>query len=121
MSSTYKVVYSNRTATSDSDDSYGSSQSDELTVQVARRITYPQKVFKLSGRVTPSYARKTIVVKVSREQNAGYRSYKKIRTDARGRYRITLPRRGGSWYWSFRVKGDARYLPTGFVWKTFVG
>ena len=121
MSSTYKVVYSNRTATSDSDDSYGSSQSDELTVQVARRITYPQKVFKLSGRVTPSYARKTIVVKVSREQNAGYRSYKKIRTDARGRYRITLPRRGGTWYWSFRVKGDARYLATGFVWKTFVG
>ena len=121
MSSTYKVVYSGYEAASTKSDSYASSQSAELAVQVSRRITYPEKGFELTGRVTPGYARKKIVVKVSREQNAGYKRYKKITTNARGRYRITLPRRGGTWYWSFLVRGDERYAATSFVWKTFVG
>lgn len=120
MNSTYKVVYSGRRATSDSDDTFESSQSPELAVQVARRITYPQKVFELAGRVTPDYARRKIVVKVSREQNTGYKRFRTLTTGARGTYRITLPRRGGVWYWRFSVKGDERYVATSFVWKTFL-
>ncbi len=120
MNSTYKVVYGGYEPTSSSDDTYDSSQSAEFTVQVARRITYPQKVFALSGRVTPDYAGKKIVVKVSREQNAGYKKFRTITTSSTGRYRITLPRRGGTWYWSFLVKADSRYVATSFVWKTFL-
>lgn len=120
VNSSYKVVYSGHEATSGTDDTYEASQSAEFTVEVARRITYPQKVFELSGRVTPNYARRKIVVKVSREQNAGYTRFTTIRTTAAGRYAITLPRRGGTWYWRFIVRGDERFVASGFVWKTFL-
>ena len=120
---TYKVVYSGYTDTDQgtSGDNYAASESASFTVQVARKITYPSSGFVIKGKVTPDYAKKKIVIKVSKKQNKGYKSFKTIKTDARGKYKITLPRRGGTWYWSFVVKGDDRYLANGFVWKTFVG
>ena len=91
------------------------------TVEVARKITYPSSGFVLKGNVTPDYGKKKIVIKVSKKQNKGYKSFKTIKTTSAGKYKITLPRRGGTWYWSFVVKGDDRFLANGFVWKTFVG
>lgn len=120
---TYKVVYSGYTDTDQSQygDNYAASESAAFTVQVARKITYPSSGFVIKGKVTPNYAKKKIVIKVSRKQNKGYKSFKTIKTTSAGKYRITLPRRGGTWYWSFVVKGDAKYVANGFVWKTFVG
>ncbi len=117
----YKVVYNGYTATATYEDTYTASESATFTVQVARKITYPSSGFVIKGKVTPKYAKKKIVIKVSRKQNKGYKSFKKIKTNAKGKYKITLPRRGGTWYWSFVVKGDGKYLANGFVWKTFVG
>ena len=116
---TYKAVYSGFTAANG--DVYQPTESATFTVEVARKITYPQSGFVIKGKVTPKYAKKKIVIKVSKKQNKGYKSFKTIRTTSAGKYKITLPRRGGTWYWSFVVKGDAKYLANGFVWKTFVG
>ena len=120
---TYKVVYTGYTDTDQGTygKNYTASESATFTVQVARKITYPSSGFVLKGKVTPDYAKKKIVIKVSKKQNKGYKSFKKIKTNAKGKYKITLPRRGGTWYWSFAVKGDSKYLANGFVWKTFVG
>jgi hypothetical protein len=120
MNTSYKVVYGGYEADSPRDDSYEPSESGVFTVEVARTITYPSGGFDLAGRVKPRYGNKKIVIRVSRTQESGYVRYKAIRTDDRGRYSITLPRRKGTWFWSFRVKGDARYLPTRFEWKTWV-
>lgn len=120
MTTSYKVVYNGHTATSGADDSYDTSASEPFTVQVRRSITYPSGGFEVEGRVKPRYGNRKIVIRVSRTQESGYVRYKAIRTDRRGRYSVTLPRRKGTWYWSFRVKGDERYLPTRFEWKTWV-
>ncbi|RYB92596.1 hypothetical protein EUA06_06530 [Nocardioides glacieisoli] len=116
---TYKVAYSG--ATSFNGDVYQPSESATFTVQVARKITYPSSGFVLKGKVTPDYGKKKIVIKVSKKQNKGYKKFKTIKTTSAGKYKITLPRRGGTWYWSFVVKGDDKYLANGFVWKTFIG
>ncbi|NPC40868.1 hypothetical protein [Nocardioides sp. zg-1230] len=120
MTTSYKVVYNGHTATSGADDSYDTSSSEPFTVQVRRTITYPSGGFEVEGRVKPRYGNRKIVIRVSRTQESGYVRYKAIRTDRRGRYSVTLPRRKGTWFWSFRVKGDERYLPTSFQWKTWV-
>ena len=120
QNTSYKATYSGGTAANTYADNYAPSESAALGVQVARKITYPSSGFVIKGKVTPSYGKKKIVIKVSKKQNKGYKSYKTIRTTSAGKYRITLPRRGGTWYWSFVVKGDSKYLANGFVWKTFV-
>lgn len=120
MTTTYKVVYEGHKASSSQDDSYFSSESDEVLVEVARTITRPTGGFTITGKVRPDYRRKKIVVKVSRKQYSGYTRYRRIVTDERGRYRLTLPRRTGTWYWSFTVAGDEKYLPASFRWRTWV-
>jgi hypothetical protein len=122
MTTTYKVVYSGYTDTDQGTygDNYAASESAPFTVSVARKITYPSSGFVLKGKVTPKYAKKKIVIKASRKQKSGYKAFKTIKTTSAGKYRITLPRRGGTWYWSFTVKGDSKFLATGFVWKTTV-
>ncbi len=119
VTTTYMVAYDGFTAPDG--DVYAPSESDPFTVRVARRITYPVAGFVIKGKVKPNYREKKIVIKVSKQQNSGYKFFRTITTSSRGRYTITLPRRGGTRYWSFAVKGDARYLANGFVWKTFVG
>jgi len=119
---TYKVVFGGYTEPVQTaySDNYAPSESAAFTVSVARKITYPQAGFVIRGKVTPDYGNKKIVIKASRKQNKGYKAFKTIRTTSTGKYRITLPKRGGTWYWSFAVKGDSRFLATGFVWKTTV-
>ncbi len=53
----------------------------------------------LKGKVKPEYGKKKIVIKVSQSQKTGYNKFKTIKTDRRGKYRVTLPRRSGTWYW----------------------
>ena len=117
---TYKVVYSGYTATSTYQNNYAPSESAPFTVSVARKITYPSSGFVIKGKVTPDYGNKKIVIQVSKKQNKGFKKYKTIKTKANGKYKVTLPKRGGTWYWSFTVKGDSRFTANGFVWKTTV-
>jgi hypothetical protein len=116
----YKATYSGGTAANQFADNYAASESAPLGVEVARKITYPKNGFVIKGKVTPNYGKKKIVIKVSKKQNKSYKKFKTIKTTAAGKYKVTLPRRGGTWYWSFVVKGDSKFLANGFVWKTFV-
>jgi hypothetical protein len=116
----YKVVYRGYSPTSSADESFAPSTSGVFVVQVARTITYPSGGFDLTGRVRPGYANRRIVVKVSSEEHGGFEKYARISTDDRGRYRISLPRRSGEWFWAFIVKGDEQFLGTRFKWRTWV-
>jgi hypothetical protein len=116
----YKVVYGGYSPSSKTEEGFAPSTSAIFVVQVARTITYPSGGFDLTGRVRPGYANRRIVVKVSSEEHGGFRRYARIRTDERGRYSISLPRRSGEWFWAFIVKGDEQYLGTRFKWRTWV-
>jgi hypothetical protein len=120
MTTTYKVVYDGHEAASSRDDSYEPSESEPFTVEVARTITRPEGGFEVSGRVRPRYGSRPIVVRVSEQERGGFTRFTRIRTDARGNYSLTLPRRSGVWYWSFVVKADRKYLGTRFKWRTWV-
>ena len=122
MNTSYKVVYSGFTDPDQGTygDNYTPSESAPFTIGVARKITRPSSGFVIKGKVTPSYAKKKIVIKVSKKEKKGYKSWKTIKTDSKGKYKVRLPRRGGTWYWSFTVKGDAKYLANGFGWRTWV-
>ncbi len=122
MNTSYKVVYSGYTDTDQGTygDNYAPSESAPFTVGVARKITYPRSGFVLKGKVKPSYGKKKIVIKASKKQKKGYKKFKTIKTNKAGKYKVTLPKRGGTWYWSLAVKGDSKFLATGFVWRTTV-
>ena len=122
MNTAYKVVYSGFTDPDQGTygDNYTPSESAPFTIGVARKITRPSSGFVIKGKVTPDYAKKKIVIQVSKKEKKGYKKFKTIKTDKKGKYKVRLPRRGGTWYWSFTVKADAKYLANGFGWRTWV-
>jgi hypothetical protein len=120
MNTSYKVVYAGYTAATQYEDTYTPSESAPFTIGVARKITRPSSGFVIKGKVTPDYAKKKIVIQVSKKEKKGYKKFKTIKTDNKGKYKVRLPRRGGTWYWSFTVKADAKYLANGFGWRTWV-
>lgn len=120
MNTQYKVVYSGFTATTSYQDNYTPSESAPFTIGVARKITAPSSGFVIKGKVTPDYAKKKIVIKVSKKEKKGYKGWKTIKTNGKGKYKVRLPRRGGTWYWTFTTKADAKYLANGFGWRTWV-
>ena len=120
MNTSYKVVYGGYTAATQYEDTYTPSESAPFTIGVARKITRPSSGFVIKGKVTPDYAKKKIVIQVSKKEKKGYKKFKTIKTTSTGKYKVTLPKRGGTWYWSFAVKADSKFLANGFVWKTTV-
>ena len=122
MNTSYKVVYSGYTDPVQDAyaDNYTPSESAPFSLGVARKITRPSSGFVIKGKVTPKYAKKKIVIKVSKKEKKGYKNWKTIKTNKKGKYKVRLPRRGGTWYWSFTVKGDSKYLANGFGWRTWV-
>jgi len=122
MNTTYKVVFGGYTdpVQTPYSDNYAPSESAPFTVSVSRKISYPSSGFVLKGKVSPDYGKKKIVIKASKKQKKGYKPFTTIKTNKAGKYKVTLPKRGGTWYWSFAVKGDTKFLATGFVWKTTV-
>lgn len=122
MNTSYKVVYSGFTDPDQGTygDNYTPSESAPFTIGVARKITRPSSGFVIKGKVTPDYAKKKIVIQVSKKEKKGYKKFKTIKTNKKGKYKVRLPRRGGTWYWSFTVKADAKYLANGFGWRTWV-
>lgn len=120
LNTIYKVVYSGHTSSAAGQDSYGSSESAEFQINVSRKITYPKDGFVLKGRVTPDYTRRPVSIRVSKSRDSGFKKYRTIKTNARGRYKITLPRRDGDWYWRVAVRGDARFIATSYTWQTSI-
>lgn len=113
----YRVLFSGTTV---DDVVLASSVSSPITVKVARSITSPRSGFTLRGKVSPQFARKKLVVTVSRTRTGPYRAYAKVRTTASGRYSLKLPRRTGVRFWKVVVPADARYVRNAYVWRTTV-
>ena len=86
MNTTYKVVYSGYTDPDQGTygDNYTPSESAPFTIGVARKITRPSSGFVIKGKVTPDYAKKKIVIKVSKKEKKGYKNFKTIKTDDEG-------------------------------------
>ena len=101
-------------------DNYAPSESAPFTVSVARTIGHPSSGFVIKGKIKPDFANKKVFIKVSKKAKKGFKKYKTIKTNSSGKYKITLPKRRGTWYWSFSIKGDSQYLGNGFVWRTWV-
>ncbi|NYE35502.1 hypothetical protein F4692_000606 [Nocardioides cavernae] len=122
MNTAYKVVYSGFTDPDQGTygDNYAASESAPFTVGVARKLTAPKSGFVIKGKLTPDGGKKKIVISVSKKQGKGYKKFKTIKTNKKGKYKVTLPKRKGTWYWNFVVKGDSKYLGTGFGWRTWV-
>lgn len=119
LNTTYKVAYSGSSDTGNGD-SWAASESEPFTIGVKRRIVHPDTGFDLSGRVTPRFGRKVVVVRASRDKATGYTVVTRVRTDRRGRYSYVLPKRRGTWYWIVRVTGDDRYRGNAFAYQTNV-
>lgn len=117
---TYKVTYSGATATSIYDHNYAPAESATYAVKVRRKITSPSSGFVLTGKVSPKYKNKKIIVKVSKRQKKGYSHFRTIRTNKKSRYRIVLPKRRGTWYWQIIVPGNSQYAINGYGWRTTV-
>ena len=78
VNTTYKAVYSGYT---DRDgDTYARVETATFTVEVGRRITFPVAGFVIKGKVTPDYAKRKIVIQVSKQQNKGFTVFRTIRT-----------------------------------------
>ncbi len=120
MNTFYKVAYSGYAATSAYENNYAVSESETFAVGVARQITHPSSGFVLKGKVKPNYAKKKVVIQASKKQKNGYKKVATIKTDKRGKYKFTLPKRRGKWYWVISVKGDSKYLANGFAYETTV-
>ncbi|GGD14205.1 hypothetical protein [Nocardioides daphniae] len=111
---TYRVLYKGGAS---SYDSYAASTSKSLTVKVARKVRASgnSRTFVVKGKVTPQFAKKKILIKVSKREKRGYKNFRTIKTNKKGQFKIKLPRRKGTWYYRFIVKGDKNYAANEFV------
>ncbi|MBE7323971.1 hypothetical protein IEQ44_04820 [Nocardioides sp. Y6] len=106
----YRAVYQGG-SDSYSGDTYVASQSGSMKIKVQRKFTFSgnDRTFKVKGRVTPKYGKKKIVIKVSKRQKRGFKKFRTIKTNKKGKYATKLPKRKGVWYYRFIVKGDKNY------------
>lgn len=119
--SRFRVVYSGHTAQNAYQDTTARSVSGPKRVNVARKMTYKdRKGFRITGRVTPQFNRKKLVIKVSNRQKGGYKNWKKVRTNKKGRYNVRLPKRRGTRYWKIIAPGNKHYKQSFIGWRTFV-
>lgn len=104
--SQYKVVYSGATETDG--DVYQPSESAPVTVAVQRKVTANNKETTFFGKVTPDFGKKKM--KIERKFGKNWRKYKVIKTDAKGKWRVTLPAPSRKkTFWRFSVAGDTHY------------
>ena len=93
MNTAYKVVYSGFTDPDQGTygDNYTPSESAPFTIGVARKITRPSSGFVIKGKVTPDYAKKKIVIQVSKKEKKGYKSSRRSRPTRRASTRSGCP------------------------------
>jgi hypothetical protein len=119
----YRIVYTGAIGYSSArraDVQYTNSVSNVITLKVARKVTAPKRGLTLKGKVTPQFSKKKITIKVSKRQNRGCKKWKVIRTDAKGKYKVKLPKIKGTRYWQVVVPKDSRFERSGYAWRTWV-
>lgn len=105
----YRAVYKGG---SSSYDTYQASSSGDLAIKVARKIRLRgnDRTFVVKGKVTPKYAKKKVVIKVSKKEKRGFKKFKVVKTNRKGVLRVKLPKRRGTFYYRFITKGDKAYV-----------
>ncbi|WP_110239590.1 hypothetical protein [Nocardioides gilvus] len=113
----YRISYSGGT------DTYGNvfraGVSTPVKVKVKRKITFPRKGLTLKGKVSPQFKKKKLVVKVSKKETKGFKKYRTIKTNKKGRYSLKLPRRRGTFFYKVIVPKDKRFLSSSYTWRTY--
>lgn len=110
----YRVSYNGG---SNYSNTYSASQSGEVAIRVARKFTAKgnNRTFVVKGKVTPQYGKKKIVIKVSKKEKKGYKKFRTIKTNKKGAFKVKLPKRKGTWYYSFATKGDKSYVAVRYI------
>lgn len=108
----YKAVYSGYAATNTAQNNYAPSESAPLSVGVQRKVTYKIASRKLivSGKVTPEFSKKKILVHTAKKNNGNWKKYKTIKTNKKGKFKVRFyAKTGQTLYFLLTVKGDAHY------------
>ncbi|HET6877934.1 MAG TPA: hypothetical protein VFH38_10430 [Jatrophihabitans sp.] len=104
----YKVSYAGNAT-------YGPSSSS-VVIKVARKVSATGKeprpnVFFLSGRVTPSYAKKSVALMRKKCRSCAWKTYARQATSATSRYRFRLPVPSrGTHYFRVKVPPSVSYI-----------
>ena len=85
----YKVVYPGAAASSAYEDTFLAGESVAMSAPVARKVVFANpKGTLIKGKVTPDYAKKKIVIQVSKKEKKGYKKFKTIKTNKKGKYKV---------------------------------
>lgn len=115
MNTAYRVVYKGSSA-------YSASQSGNLNIKVARKINLKgnNRTFVVKGKVTPKYGKKKVVIKVSKKEKKGFKKFKTIKTNKKGKVKVKLPKRKGTYYYRFITKKDKKYVSSTYQMRATV-
>lgn len=106
----YKIVYSGYTATSTYEDNYAASESAPFVVTVKRKAKFKTPGLFLVGKITPDFGKEKVVLK--RKKGKKYVAWKKVKTNAKGQFRVKAPNKSG-FKFSVTIPSDATF--TGFT------
>lgn len=109
--STYRVVYLGYTGRTTLEDSYLPSESGTVTVGVKRKITLKTRDLTVKGKVGPDFAKKTVTV--LSKVGGTFKVFKRIRTDARGAFKVTFTaRRAQKVKFAVETPADKHFVAT---------
>lgn len=107
--STYRVVYLGYTHQNPYEDDYLPSESGTVEVGVQRKVTIKTDDLTAKGKVAPDFAKQkvTVLKKVGKK----YRKLTTVKTDAKGRFRVTFTaRRAQRVHFAVEVPGDEHFV-----------
>lgn len=110
MNASYKAVFSGSTATATYQDNYAPSESVSVPIGVKRKAVFKTPGLYLVGKVSPDFAKKKVVLK--RKKGKKYVAWKKVRTNAKGQFRVKAPNQRG-FKFSVTIPADSTF--TGFT------
>jgi hypothetical protein len=107
MNTAYKVVYSGYAATTTFEDNYAASESAVFTVGVKRTAVFKTPGLYLVGKVKPDFGKKKVILK--RKKGKKYVAWKKVRTNAKGQFRVKAPNQRG-FKFSVIIPSDSKFI-----------
>lgn len=103
----YKIVYSGYAATSTYEDNYAPSESAPFAVTVQRKAVFKTPGLYLVGKIKPDFAKKKVILK--QKKGKRYVAWKKVRTNAKGQFRVKAPNRTG-FKFSVTIPSDSKFV-----------
>lgn len=111
----YRLQFSGGTAQNGT--VYAPSTSAVVSVKVAHRLKYAYQGSKLTVTLKPKAKNKKITFKVSKKRDGKYKTYKRVRTNSKGKATVTLPR--GTRYWTVVASADSKFTRGAYQFSTY--